>query len=361
MEREDLVIVTAHAEFLQAAYAELKQLEPQLREVEELAPGIGLCNVPDAATLMQRASATRPIFVRHLAPVQETVALANNEEDLGTIAVALARLPGMRLLEKGTRFAVQTRFVQGDKSRGERPYSSGQLNRALAEALAEETGAIESIKKPQIVVSLLCSMQTAYLGISSAEENLSSWPGGNRHFAQTDEQISRAEFKLLEAFETFNIDLPAQGHALDLGAAPGGWTRLLLDAGMTVTAVDPANLDTRLLRQPGLEHYRGYAEDYLADALQKHRRFDAIVNDMRMDAREAARLLIQAAPCLQKEGFIISVFKLPHATLEVDPLLNLREALKILRTRYSIVQARQLFHNRQEVTVVAARPLLSRT
>ena len=34
----------------------------------------------------------------------------------------------------------------------------------------------------------------------------------------------------------------------------------------------------------------------------------------------------------------------------------LREALRILSQHYSIVQTRQLFHNRQEVTVVAAYP-----
>ncbi len=96
---------------------------------------------------------------------------------------------------------------------------------ALAEAIIEETGAVESIKKPQIVVSLLCTAGKGYLGISLARENLSDWPGGARHFAQTPEQISRAEFKLLEALEVFGVTLPTQGRVLDLGAAPGGWTR----------------------------------------------------------------------------------------------------------------------------------------
>ncbi len=232
---------------------------------------------------------------------------------MGAIAMALAELPTFASLEKGIRFAVQSRFVQTDKSLGERPYSSGQLNKSLAEAFAEETGAVEAIKKPQIVISILCTMHKAYLGISTAEENLSAWPGGARHFAQTEEQISRAEFKLLEALEVFGISLPENGRALDLGAAPGGWTRLLLDAGLSVIAVDPANLDPRLARRKQLEHYRGYAENYLEGALQRRNRFDIIANDMRMDAREAARLLDTAAECLRPDGVMISVLKLPHA------------------------------------------------
>jgi 23S rRNA (cytidine2498-2'-O)-methyltransferase len=357
---EQLLILTAQPEFLAAALSELKQLERNLTSIEELTSSILLCGAPDCAAVMVRARQNRPIFVQHLAPVQQRVEIANLPEDMGTIAEALAALPTFALLERGVRFAVQSRFVQTDKSLGERPYSSGHLNQALAEAIAEETGAIEAVKKPQMVVSILCTMYEAYIGISTAEDNLSSWPGGARHYAQTDEQISRAEFKLLEALETFGVSLPETGKALDLGAAPGGWTRLLLEAGLQVIAVDPANLDRRLAHQPHLQHYRGYAEDYIDDALRNFLKFDIIVNDMRMDAREAARLLAQGARCLRKEGIMISVFKLPHATSEINPLATLKEAMRTLERNYGIVQAHQLFHNRQEVTVVAAQPLTER-
>ncbi len=287
---ENLFIVTAQPEFLQAALSELKYLEKRLTSIEELAPGIQLCGTPDVPALMRQAAQEPPIFVRHLAPVQITIDLQNTEQDVGEIAAALASLPIFTALERGRRFAVQSRLVQTDKSQGERAYSSGQLNRSLAEAFAEETGAVESIKKPQIVVSVLCTMYTAYLGISAVEDNLSSWPGGARHFAQTPEQISRAD----------------------------------------------------------------------QEALRKRTRFDMIVNDMRMDAHEAARTLDKAAACLRTDGIVISSLKLPHETPEIHPLTTLNEALRILRKRYGLVQVRQLFHNRQEVTVVAAQPLATR-
>src|SRR6266536_6092809 len=127
---------------------------------------------------------------------------------------------------------------------------------------------------------------------------------------------------------------------------------------MQVVVVDTAKLDVRLLRQPRLDNYRGYAEDYLEEALKRRRKFNVIANDMRMDAREAARLLVQASACLLSDGFIISVLKLPHETSEIDPLKNLNEALRLLQRHFAIVEARQLFHNRQEVTVLTARPQL---
>jgi 23S rRNA (cytidine2498-2'-O)-methyltransferase len=366
---DPVLIVTAHQEFIDTAFDELKRFNKRLLYGELLAPGILLCTLPsdthphDLTSIARRAIQQRPIFVRHLAPVQAVIHLSKSESDISELALALANLPTFTLLERGQRFAVQARLLQTDMEAvragsNKHAYSSGHVNQLLAEAIAEETGAVESIKKPQVVVSLLCTMEKAYLGISLTTDNLSDWPGGARHFALLPEQISRAEFKLLEALEVFGVTLPSQGMALDLGAAPGGWTRMLLEAGMQVVAVDPAKLDARLSGQPHLEHYRGYAEDYLEEALKRRRKFNVITNDMRMDAREAARLLVQASACLLSDGFIISVLKLPHETSEIDPLKNLSEALRLLQRHFAIVQARQLFHNRQEVTVLTARPQL---
>lgn len=352
------VLITAHAEFLDDALRELKRLERQLHNVEVLAPGIALCSVPDLRIFTRIVAETRPIFVRHLAPVQTVIRLSNTEADLEELAIALAGLPTFAMLERGQHFAVQTRMVQGEEGGQKRTYSGGKINQLLAGAVAEETGAIEDIKKPQIIVSLLCTQDRAYMGISLTRDNLSAWPGGMRHFAQTPELISRAEFKLLEALEVFGVTLPERGRALDLGAAPGGWTRLLLDAGLKVVAVDPAKLDPRLFRRPGLIHFRGYAEHYLEieEPGNQPQLFDVIMNDMRMDARDAARLLIEMRGKLRPDGFILSTLKLPHATASIDPLKNLREATSLLSRYFDIVQARQLFHNRQEVTVIVARP-----
>ncbi len=354
---ESLLIVTAHPEFANEAVEELKRFDKRLAYVGQLAAGIVQCATPEVSTLMHLAAEQPPTFARHLAPVQAIVPLANNEQDISKLAVATASLPAFAYFERGQRFAVQARTVQPEGNAVKRSYTSGHINSLLASAIIEETGAVESMKKPQVIVSILCTTSRAYLGISLAKDNLSAWPGGARHFAQTPAQISRAEFKLLEALEVFGVTLPTKGRALDLGAAPGGWTRLLLEAGLQVVAVDPAELDPRLKGQPRLEHYRGYAEAYLEHALKIHKSFDLIVNDMRMDARDAARLLGQASGCLARDGLVISVLKLPHASPDFHPIPTLKQALHLLNRHYAIVQARQLFHNRQEVTVVTAHPL----
>jgi 23S rRNA (cytidine2498-2'-O)-methyltransferase len=352
-------LVTAQPEFLEAAFAELRAFDEQLVLLEEPKPGVALCASARARWLARRAAQQPPIFVRHLAPVQAEVPLDGSDQDIGRLARTLAALPEFALLEKGRPFAVQTRLAPaapGARNEQGRAYSSGRVNEALAGAIAAQTGASESIRQPQVVVSLLLTATRGFVGISPVEENLSAWPGGERHFARTPEQISRAEFKLLEALEVFALRLPRGGLALDLGAAPGGWTRLLLAAGLQVVAVDPAELAPSLMRHAALDYQRCSAEHYLARSLNRDRRFAIITSDMRMDARDAARVLVQARRLLSRDGFVVSVLKLPHAGSYVAPLPTLQEALRLLRQAYRFVRARQLFHNRQEVTVVAACP-----
>jgi 23S rRNA (cytidine2498-2'-O)-methyltransferase len=185
-----------------------------------------------------------------------------------------------------------------------------------------------------------------YVGLSDVEQNLSSWAGGARRFAREPGQISRSEFKLLEALEVFALPLPEGGLALDLGAAPGGWTRLLRARGLRVVAVDPAALDPRLAGDRGIRHVRATAQQFFPC----RERFDLIVNDMRMDARDSARLMLDAAPCLRPEGHALMTLKLPAE----GPEQVMHQALALLARRYRVLGARQLFHNRSEVTVALA-------
>ena len=182
------------------------------------------------------------------------------------------------------------------------------------------------------------------MGLSPTHLNLSDWAGGVRRFAREEGQISRAEFKLLEALEVFRIDLPPRGVALDLGAAPGGWTRVLRQREQFVTAVDPAELDPRLADDKAVRHKRMTAEEYLADEPDE---FDLIVNDMRMDARDSARLMVAYSKQLYRHGLALMTFKLPGT----DRKRIIDQAFGILRQRYEILGARQLFHNRSEITV----------
>jgi 23S rRNA (cytidine2498-2'-O)-methyltransferase len=352
-----IFLVTASDEFENAARAELRHYDPKLQPGEILAPGLFLVSTQyDETDFAAIAAQEPPIYARHFFPVQAIVPLTKTPDDLDRMADAVKTLPHLAELDPQTPFAVQARLVGEEEGQPSTyPYTPFAIKERLAAVLTGQ----ENIREPQEILSVVCVGEKAYLGLSPAELNLSSWPGGMRRFAKRPEQISRAELKLQEALEVFGVKLPSEGEALDLGAAPGGWTRLLLEAGLRVTAIDPASLDPRLEAYgPRLTHLRTYAENFLQSALAdkaKRGHYKVIASDLRMDAAQSARLIVEYAPLLARDGLIFTTLKLPHETPKLKPAHLAEQALAILKATYSTVQARQLFHNRQEITVFLQR------
>lgn len=85
----------------------------------------------------------------------------------------------------------------------------------------------------------------------------SPFPNGEIAFAENkSDPPSRAYLKLYEAL-TLAGRLPALGErCIDAGACPGGWTWVLAGLGARVTAIDRAELDPRVMRDPRVEFIR---------------------------------------------------------------------------------------------------------
>lgn len=352
------LILTADQDFIDLALEETRREASDMAVSAELAPGVLLLDA--MAGFWGLAESWRlapPIFVRHINPVDLVVPLRAAEDDVYALVDSVAE-EFASTLDEGLPFSVQTRIL------ADLPYRPFDVNRALSNRLQELTAAPLDVRNPIQILSVVCAVPlsrgrrqphavaagkpVAYAGLSFADYNLSSWAGGERRFAREEGQVSRAEFKLLEALDFFHIELPARGVALDLGASPGGWTRVLRQRRQFVTAVDPAALDPRLASDSGIRHKRMTAEAYLADEPDE---FDLIVNDMRMDARDSARLMVAYAPQLYPHGIALMTFKLP----EQGRRAVLDHAFTILREAYVIAGARQLFHNRSEITVYLKR------
>lgn len=289
------------------------------------------------------------IFVRHLAPIDFELALQGAEADLATIAALVPELAAR--LDPAESFSVQSRIL----GEGKLPYRKVTLNETLSTALEEAAGAAMDCRWPRQVVSVLCTPDRAYVGVSPTNQNRSEWPGGKHRFKREDDQVSRAEFKLLEAVSVFGLELPTAGRALDIGASPGGWTRVLAARGLRVDAVDPGELDRRLRSNRLVTHHRKRIQEYLPGP----KPFAAIVNDMKMDARDSIEIMLGFASRLAPDGVAVMTLKMPKAGPSASAarrtLDMLRDDLARLATGYRVVGARQLYHNRSEVTV-AMRP-----
>ncbi len=321
------------------ALKEFKKINSEIKLIDWLKPGVGLIEINDSFhNISNKILDNKAVFIRHIFPVLDEIKINQDENDLNLILNAILNL--IDIIDKDKTFSVQCKIIES-KEKG--PYKKFHVNSFISEYLESKMFKID-IKDPFQVISIVLKDNLCYIGISQAKLNLSNWTLGEHRFKHMEDQISRAEFKLMEAIDTFKIDLTSFKNALDLGASPGGWTKVLLDYGLRVVAVDPADLNEDLKKNKNVHHFRGLAQDYLK--ISDH--FDIIVNDMRMDPIDSCKLMIELSKHLTRDGIVIMTLKLPHKNIEKI----LHKSINILIKLYKIEFARQLFHNRSEVTLI---------
>ncbi|WP_128893797.1 SAM-dependent methyltransferase [Longirhabdus pacifica] len=337
------MIVTIKPESIRIGMQELKDIDSKMKIVEWLDDGIAVVHVQSSfqhiATHFMKKP---PIFIQHICPVNEKVKTTNSREDLVQIAELIIEKKLYR--EKPSTFSVQTRFsddVQVD-------YKKFEMNQAISEKCIAQ-GLELDVKKPEQIISVFVASSRMYIGSSLSVENVSDWAGGKRRFAMEKGQVSRAQFKLLEVLEMYDLVLPEGGEGLDLGAAPGGWTNVLIHKGMNVTAVDPALLHPSIKKHAQVRYVKETAQTFFKQTQSKP--YDIIVNDMRIDTYESVDIMMEAYDVLKYGGFIVFTLKMPKRNM----MKRLKYALHLLQRKYDIVGVKQLFHNRSEVTVVLVK------
>ncbi|WP_242002093.1 SAM-dependent methyltransferase [Kribbella steppae] len=282
----------------------------------------------------EACDAGRIIFVRHL-----TIEVASFRVDDLPPGYELAELILAELRDYPKALAVQA-WTDGAST-------GGSYYHLLQDALADR-GVTVTRSDQEVVVSCFVGRRAVLLGLNRLEFSLSDWPGGRMRLARSEDRVSRSEFKLEEAIATFGLELPAGGKALDLGASPGGWTRILRQHGQEVWSVDPGALDPRLRGDRRIHHAATTAGRFFAE---NRVRFDVVVNDMRMDQVMSARMMLDAGAHLRRGGLAVVTLKGGGK----NPLDGARRGMDVLRQEYDVLHARQLHHNRNEITVVARK------
>jgi 23S rRNA (cytidine2498-2'-O)-methyltransferase len=167
------------------------------------------------------------------------------------------------------------------------------------------------------------------------------------------EAPSRSTMKLAEAIEVFmdrseQTRLLRQGMtAVDLGAAPGGWTWQMVKRGIRVTAVDNGPMKGVLAKHPLVEHLK---QDGFKYAPRKA--VDWLVCDMVEKPSKVAKLIEEWFAAGWCKHAIFNL-KLPMK----QRVVALDSALGGIRTRLDEeginykMTAKQLYHDREEITV----------
>jgi len=193
------------------------------------------------------------------------------------------------------------------------------------------------------------------VGFSAGDEG-SPLSNGILRLKMPREAPSRSTLKLEEALLTF-LDAQEQQRwlragltAVDLGAAPGGWTWQLTQRGLRVTAVDNGPMQPALMATGLVEHRREDGFRY-----RPRRPVDWLLCDMVEQPQRIAALM---ADWLTRGDCRRAVFNLKLPMKRRHD--NLQECLKFLRQRLDSagldyrLRCKQLYHDREEVTAYIA-------
>lgn len=344
------VLFSTTADYYRFAVVELRR-EADVEKVTRVGEDAGFAQLADGGIerLHELAASGYLRFCKHFANVEKHATTKSlQHEDADDMAEwAFDALAGRleTLTESGE-------YTPGDAvslhtwDSGQAPWAPGKVRRPLLEMLMDD-GIRVVPGGADLTLSVCLGEDRVTTGVTPTRFALSDWAGGRIRLASRKEQVSRAEFKLEELFT--HIDLPEGDVAVDLGASPGGWTRILRSRGYgQVHSVDPADLDQRVLDLGGVEHHRTTAGEFVATF---PRRVDLIVNDMRMPPQLSAHTMLEAADMLNPGATAIVTLKLGTN----NPVKQADEAMQMLSEAYDITFARQLQHNRHEITVVALR------
>ena len=188
------------------------------------------------------------------------------------------------------------------------------------------------------------SAQLGAVGRVMARDALSLAPGGRHRMLRDRDAPSRAALKLEEALESFGHSPGPEEACVDLGAAPGGWTQRLISKGARVVAVDPAALMPELLGHRLVKHVRSSAFGY-----QPPERTDWLFCDMAWRPLEVAALLGKWARN-RWTRFLVANIKLP---MNDKNTIIFRVRALLEAGGWQQLRVRQLYHDRDEVTVTA--------
>ena len=274
------------------------------------------------------------LYLGRVFPVDIKAVISSRRESLAALyekALASGKL------RKGDSFAVRC------KRRGSHDFSSRDVERELGSLLEKATGAVVDLKDPKKMVTVQIFQDLAFLGVTDVENVLVKRVRVFRKYEKGERPFTRAEHKIREAIEAFNLQIQKDYEALDLGAAPGGWTKVLSGLARKVVAVDPADLDPEVTTLPSVVHYRCRAEEIPEEI----GRFDLITNDMNLSPLESARIMAGLADRLREGGTAIMTVKFVTRNRKK----HIGEAIQILKAEYKDFAVKRLPHNRYETTL----------
>ncbi len=296
---------------------------------------------------ISKIKAKDPIFVHNAIPVD--VYLENPKIEVLPQEI-VDKFLKEDLLKKGQPFAIDTLT---NKS----PIKSRDLEVRVG-SLLEEKGFSVDLKNPSQLIGVVVYDGKVYAGAAEVSTLLYPCIDLAKKFAREsmkEDRLNRAQFKLVEAIGRFNLKLDGQGkYALDLGASPGGWSKVLASKGYEVISVDKGNLDESIVGNPKITHIQQTITPENVLTIKKEvkeiigdKTLEIITNDMNLSPLESIELMNEFADYLHSGSTAVLTLK----SVRRNIMDLIKEAKEKLEKNYEIVKAKHLEQNRREITL----------
>ena len=229
--------------------------------------------------------------------------------------------------------------------------AADELARSLGALLVENrpaTSKARIVNSAAVIGDLvLVERNEWWLGWHRANAPETRWPGGVPPIALPPRMISRAYLKIVEALEWSELPIQPGDRCVEIGSSPGGSCLALLERGLLVTGIDPAEMDPEVLAHPKFTHIRAIAKNVKRGIFRECRWLvmDAnVAPNYTLDTLDGVLTQGGAKP----EGLVLTL-KLTDPALE-EKLPAIAERLR--HYGYRRVRMRQLAYNRQEICAV---------
>jgi 23S rRNA (cytidine2498-2'-O)-methyltransferase len=189
-----------------------------------------------------------------------------------------------------------------------------------------------------------------WLGYHRAVRRHERWPGGAIPVRMPEHAVSRAYAKMEEAIQWSGLPLAAGDECVEIGCAPGGASQALLNRGLFVTGIDPADVDAAVLAHPRFRHLKKRGKDVRRKEFEGVRWLAADMNIAPEATLDELQAVVQH-PGLAIRGMIVTLkFSDWQAAARLPEL-----AARVRGWGYREVRTRQLVTGGQEVCLVALR------
>lgn len=189
-----------------------------------------------------------------------------------------------------------------------------------------------------------------WVGCHHTSRRLDCYPGGVLPLELPEHAVSRAYLKMQEALQWSALPIARGDLCVELGCAPGGASQALMEQGLQVLGVDPAEVDPAVLEAEQFTHIRRRSTEVRQKQLRGVQWLAADMNVAPTYTLDAVEEVVRNE-LTNVRGMILTL-KLADWKLaaEIPKLIE-----RVRSWGYRDVRTRQLAFNRQEICLVALR------